>query len=93
VSAPEPTLTVVPYGPNALDGEACAQLISSVLWLAIYDASMGERDALAWLAGPHSRYWAGLLDIDEWPPSAEAMARVRAERDTKRRDPPRGVEP
>ena len=81
-----PTLTVVPYGPAALDGDACAQLLSAVLWLGIYDASMGEADALAFLSSPHSRYLAGLLDIDEWPPSPAAMARVRAERARNRRD-------
>ena len=73
-------LTVVPYGPEALDGDACAQLIAAVLYEAMYDASRGQEDALVWLWSDDARHYAGLLEIMAWPPSAEALARTRADR-------------
>ena len=72
--------TVVPYGPEALDGDACANLLSQILYEGMYDAGLGQPDALAWLHSEHARYLAGLLEIMDWPPPPAALARVRAER-------------
>ena len=77
---PPDVYTVVPYGPDALDGQACANVISQVLYEAMYDAACGEPDAALWLATPYSAHLAALLDIVDWPPPAAALARVRAYR-------------
>jgi hypothetical protein len=77
---PPDVCTPVPYGPEALDGQACANLLAQVLFEALYDASRGEPDARLWLTTPYSAHLARLLDIVDWPPSEAALARVRATR-------------
>lgn len=76
--APADKQTPVPYGVEALNANGCRNLIAAVLWQGCYDASVGQPDAVAWLRGEYSAHLAGLLDIDAWPPSAKALARIRA---------------
>ena len=74
---PPDVLTVVPYTADELDGQACANLVSTVLMEAMLEAAYGIDGALLWLWTPYARHLAALLDIDEWPPGALALARVR----------------
>ena len=80
MSATLPPDVLTHYTPTALHPQGCANLIAAILWQGCYDASVGQPDAVAWLRGEYSAHLAGLLDIDAWPPSAKALARIRASR-------------
>ena len=74
---PPDTVTPLAYSADALDAHGCRQLVSEILWRGLYEASLGNPSAKRWLATPYAAHLAGLLDIAEWPPSKQALLRVR----------------
>jgi hypothetical protein len=73
----------MPQIGNNYNVNGCRALASAILLSGMEAAAWGKLDAqieaYRWLHGQDSLQWAQLLGIEAWPPTDEALERIRFE--------------